>query len=158
MQESEITDFYWKNEQSCRKFTKFLAFNYIFLLSLVFMGLFVYSIYLVLVGRFDSSALIMPYNMVVPFDTETIWGWYLLWVIQIMNAFSYSTCVLTITSYFVCTCIYIDSICKHFELILDLLERNIEQIQDIDSTCISPQQRAQKSLNQAVQIHVKIYE
>lgn len=151
-------DAYWKTEQKCRKYTKLLSISYIIMLLFVFMALFILSIYFIFMGTFNPSALLLPYYMSVPFDTKTISGWYLLWFIQCMMSSTYAVCVLSTTSYFVCTCIYICTICEHFDLLFASLERDIEQIQDQNSNFIGLRHKALKCLHHAIEIHVKVYE
>lgn len=84
VREYEISKIYWDSEKKCRKFTKLLTCNYLILLVIVFMALFVYSIYFIAKGNFDPAALPLPYYMVVPFNTQTFSGWYLLWLVFIL--------------------------------------------------------------------------
>lgn len=109
-------------------------------------------------GTFDPSALPLPYYMIVPFDTTTIWGWYLLWFIQCMMSSTYAVCVLSTTSYFICNCIYIGTICEHFDLLFASLEKDVEQIRNRNSNFIRLRDKALKCLHQAIEIHVKVYE
>lgn len=159
VREDEIHDVYWKCEQNCRKFTKMLAFDYMILIGILFTAYFIYSIYFILLGKFDPSALLLPYYMIVPFDTRTIYGWYLLWLIQCMMSASYAVCVLSTTMYFVSCCLYICTICQHFKLLFDSLELYVQQLQDEKCALNSNlRQEAQRCLHQAVEIHVKVYE
>lgn len=135
-----------------------MAFTYIILLLIVFMALFIFSVYFILFDNFNPSELPLPYYMVIPFDTHTIFGWYLLWFIQCMMSTSYTVSVLSTTSYFVCSCLYIGTICNHFELLFESLGKNVEQIQERNTKYVELRLQAQTSLHQAVEIHVKIYE
>lgn len=77
----EIFNLYWTNEQKCRKHSK-RACLYIYFNQAAFVAAFIFSIIMLLNGQFDSSKLELPFNMAVPFDTTTPHGWYALWLCQ----------------------------------------------------------------------------
>lgn len=65
--------------------------------------------------------------MVVPFDTTSIEGWYLMWFIQINSAIAYCLSAISTTSYFVACCLYIVATCNHFNFLIRSIEANIKE-------------------------------
>lgn len=126
----------------------------------VLLAKFAYSIYFMFMGSFDPSTLPLPYYMVVPFDDTTIWGWYLLWFIQCVMSFNYSMGVISTTSYFLCCCIYIDTMQKHIALLFATLKDNVDQIKNLkrQTAYRKLRQDIQGYLHQAIDLHVHILE
>lgn len=99
-------------------------------------------------------------DLSVPFDTNTLWGWYLMWFFQFNISICYVSCTITITTYFVCCCIYIGAICEHFRFAYDCAMENVEQNRNEKD----PQQYERRQLlineqmNKAAEIHAKIFE
>lgn len=122
----EVEHLYWTNEQKCRKYTKNMFCYYsLFNESATLVSL-CSSVFMVFTGNFDTSKLILPFTFAVPFDTETMWGWYLLWFIQLNVGVSYGKTMISITSYFICCCFYIETICDHFNLVIESIEQPID--------------------------------
>lgn len=138
----------------CRKYTERMAYYVILNQSMYILCLF-YSIYGLLIGNFDASKLPLPFNMAVPFDTNTTVGWYMLWILQFNSDFSYCSCVVAGSSYFVCCCIYILAIGDHFKYILQSKSNFIEKSPKTESSKIL---QIQKQLSEAIEIQVKGFE
>lgn len=81
VENEEINAIYWNNEQKCRKYSKH-ACIYIYFNQASFIAAFVFSVFMILNDQFDSSELQLPFNLAVPFDTKTPYGWYALWFVQ----------------------------------------------------------------------------
>lgn len=111
-------------------------------------------------GTFDASQINMPFYMVVPFNTLSKLGWLLFWFIQFNMCFSYAICMVSMTSYFVGCCVYMDSICRHFELLIHLADENIQLNQkEKNSIKINEtDQKVQELLAQAIEMHYKLVE
>lgn len=77
----EVNEIYWNNEQKCRKYSK-RACICIYFNQASFVAAFAFSALMILNGQFDSSKLQLPFNLVVPFDTKSPYGWYALWFVQ----------------------------------------------------------------------------
>lgn len=135
-----------------------LALNYIILLYIVFLAILAYPVYSIVVEKCDPETWVLPYKMTVPFDSKSVLGWFLLWFIQCMMSTSYALCVLSTTSYFVCCCIYISTISKHFELLFKSIENDVDQMNNKNTFSPELSQNAQANLHQAIEVHVKIYE
>lgn len=155
--DDEILKIYWKTEEKCRKVTKLMP---CYPLILMFVAAVIYSIYCMLTGNRDTTTWILPYRMIVPFDTVSIHGWYLLWFIQSNVGFSYSVVMVTISSYFACCCFYIQTLCDHFEYLIDSLKNIVEENPAKGNVSLSERKRLKmkETLSQAVCIHIKTFE
>lgn len=98
--------------------------------------------------------------MSVPFDTKTIYGWYLLLFTLICMDISYLTCFLLASTQFIGLCIYILAICEHFDLVMQTVQASVEQ-----NLHEKNQQKFEETnteiiakCHEAIQIHVKINE
>lgn len=134
---------YWKTEQKCRQFTRYMSY-FIYVDQLIPIAALFYSFYCIYAGSRDTSTWILAFNILVPFDTQNLFGWYLKWFICLTMSISYASAVTLITSYFVSCCLYIQAICNHFNMLNSLTEQNAESIR--------------KNLTQAVNIHVTTFE
>lgn len=150
---------YWKNEKYCRKRTKqslyYVAFNQAsFVITLLF------SVYFLFIGKFDSSKLLLPFNLILPFDTKTVLGWYILWFIEFNIGFSYVISMVGITSYFVCCCFYICTICDHFQWLLQSLEADVKRNQSEKNTQKHTQnlKKIKEKFLHAIEINIKAFE
>lgn len=81
-----------------------------------------YSIYCVLNGNYNTSSWLKPYNLVVPFETESISGWFMLYLIQCYLGTVYSLSKSSVISYFMSCCLYVAALCQHFALIVDQIK------------------------------------
>lgn len=118
---------YFKTEQKCRKITKYMS-RYIPIHQSIVIASFFNSIHCICIGNLDTSTWDLAFNIVVPFDTQNLFGWYLKWFIQLSMSVSYALSVTSITSYFICCCLYIHAICKHLNLLNNLIQENNESI------------------------------
>lgn len=75
-----------------------------------------YSIYCMLNGNYNTSSWLQPYNLVVPFETESIFGWFKLYLVQCYLGTVYSLSKSSVTSYFMSCCLYVTALCEHFAL------------------------------------------
>ncbi|XP_055295179.1 uncharacterized protein LOC129564952 [Sitodiplosis mosellana] len=150
---------YWNTEQKCRdfsaKFVKFIVVN-----QLMFVAALFFSIYCMIVGNFDTSTWILPFECWVPFSTETPYGYYLKWFIQFSMGIAYSSSQVTITAYFVCCCHYIVSICDHYKFVMKLIGLETEKNQEEKSPLIHQKRNYEirRKLAEAINIHMKSYE
>lgn len=116
--ENEVDCLYWANEQKCRALTKNMFKYYLMFNESSIVASFLFSIVMVLTGNFDASKIILPFTLSVPFETDSIWGWYSLWFIQLNISIAYASTMIGITSYFICCCLYVSTICDHLELVM----------------------------------------
>ena len=111
-------------------------------------------------GKTDTSAWKLPTNITLPFDTQSVYGWLLNWFLQINVGIAYSLSIILISTHFACFCFYIVATCKNFDLLIDSLHIDIEQIQQEKNTQKHPKmwQNAKEKLQQAIEMHITIYE
>lgn len=111
-------------------------------------------------GEFDGSAYNLPFNVIVPFNMESVWGWLLTWFLQLNESFKYNVQMITTTTQFVCFCYYIVTMCNHFNLLIDSIRFDSQQIQT-EKNVQNRQQMwfgAKAKLQRAIEMHVDIYE
>lgn len=157
--ENEIYDLYWNNEQKSRKYTIRIYLYIVYHLQ-VFLSPCLYSFYCIFVGKIDPSAWPLPFNMSVPFDITIMWGWYLMWFIQINAAFSYCLATVLTTSYFMICCFYINAMCDHFDFLIRSIEFDVRQNLK-ETNFLKSQQISQKitdKLINAVKHHSNVLE
>lgn len=150
---------YWSIEQKCRKYTKIIA-CYIILNQSMYTAAIVVSVCSMVNGDFDTSNWLLPWS--VPFDTInlSVLQWYLLWFTQFSFGLAYSSSTLTVTSYFVCGCFYIDGFYQHFKFLIHSISNDLkfyhkaanENDREKKAQCIKDK------LFKAIDIHTKIYE
>lgn len=157
--DGDIVGNFWKQEQKCQQFTRAL-FLFVFLDQTAFLAGPIMSIYDMFNGNFDTSTWNLPMKLVVPFNTQSIFGWYSLWFIETNIGIVYSLCVTSITSYFVSCCFYINGICDHFNLLVKSTLNDLKQIQTEKNP--RKKQKASQQLmdkfSQAVEIHAEATE
>lgn len=151
--ENEVNQLYWANEQRCRFITKnMLKFYLIFNESSIIAPLII-SIFMILFGKFDSSKLILPFTLAVPFKTDNIWGWYMLLFIQLSISITYSSVMIGIASYFICCCLYVGSVCDHLELtIQSTTQANTSSFDEHSDKIV------QRMLKKSIEVHLDVIE
>lgn len=126
----------------------------------VYVSTFIYSIYCICIGNYDTSTWPVLIEMSVPFDTKTIYGWYLLLFILNSMDIAYLTCLFLAATQFIGYCTYIAAICDHFDLMMQNVQANVEQNlretnqQKFEETSM----KIIAKVREAIQIHVKINE
>lgn len=124
-----------------------------------------YTFYCIFVGQYDMTKWIVPFDIYVPFDTTTFFGWFLLWFVQFNMTIAYITAMVSTTSYFVSCCVYICAVCDHLSLIFNSLnedfQSNSQQRKKNDSNEKEPNKHFQEyriKIKKTVDIHNKVYE
>lgn len=113
---------YWNAEQKCRKFTKFWSSIYfVYDLSAYAIGFF-YSIYFIWIGQYDTSTWPRWFELPLPFDTASIWGWYLYFIGVTILDLMYMVFMISATTYFVGCCCYIEAMCEHIDRIVQTIQ------------------------------------
>lgn len=85
------------------------------------------SIYLLVTGNFDAAQLVLPYNLYMPFDTQTLCGWYLFWFICASMSFAFVSILVPVTGYFVSCYHYIAAISEHIDILAASINRDIDE-------------------------------
>lgn len=68
----------------------------------------------------------MPFNLELFVNTNKSRGFGLLCCCELMVGLTYALTVASITSYFVCCCLYIEAICNHFKSLINAIKRDVE--------------------------------
>lgn len=143
----------------CRRLIKrFLYYGCIHLST--FLPLLIFVFIDIFNGEFDGSAYNLPFNVFVPFNMETVSGWLLTWFLQLNESFKYNIQMITTTIQFVCCCYYIVTMCNHFNLLIDSIRTDSQQIQAKKNSQNRQQMWhvARAKLQRAIEMHVDIYE
>ncbi|XP_055305885.1 odorant receptor 22c-like [Sitodiplosis mosellana] len=143
----------------CRKYTK-LIFGYIFCHQSTFGAALLYSFYLIRFGNFDTSTWFLPFTMVVPFDTSSVEGWYWFWFIQFSASLSYIMCMVSVSSYFMCCCFYIEAICDRFGVIINSIRKSVKQnqIEKDKPKFLENRSKIRDQIHDAIDLHVNIFQ
>lgn len=139
---------YWTSELRYQKFSRKLFYYGCFQLS-TFLTPLLQPILEICMGNANVEAWNLPFNVASPFDMQTISGWLLTWFFQVNVSFSYGLCMIIMTSDFVGSCLYIDSICHHFELLINSMDLDTEQHMWLN---------VQGKIQRAIKRHSDIYE
>lgn len=118
---------------------------YVFIHQSIVMASFFYAIFFIYVGNLDTSTWVDAFHILVPFDTRSISGWFVKWLIQLIMSITYVTTVISVTSYFICCYFYIDAMCNNFKYLINLSRENVKGIRE-------------ENFKRAVDIHVDAYE
>lgn len=158
----EVATIYWKVEQKCRQFiTKLTILVLIQQTSYIIALLFsIYCIYIL--QNFDTSTYFLPLRVAAPFETDTIFRWYLFFALEFTFGVSYMLSVIPTISYFVCCCFYLNALSEHFDHLIALVEAEFHQnhsdANDQVSKVVKESRIAGKLLRNAIDHHNKIYE
>lgn len=154
---SEAYKIYKNTEEICQKVTKLLA---CYPLMTIFVAALFYSFYQMFIGNFDTSTWILPYTVSVPFSTDEIWKWYILWFLQTNMGLTYSLSTVIASAHFVGSCFYIGGICQHFDLVIESIQKNAELYENEMNSRKSQllRENIRKQLTQAVKLHVTALE
>lgn len=152
-------DLYLRSEHNCRRFTRIMGY-YLGFHLFTFVAPLIHAIYGIESGIFDAKTFDLPFNFVVPFNTETVSGWCFEWFIQINTGLSYALCMILTTSHFVCSCFYIFAIRKHFDWLIDAIRNSTECIGMEENSRIRWKLwlRTERTLHRSIEIHVKLFE
>lgn len=151
---------YRKTEKKCRNLTKFISIGYLLDAATLFTAAVIYSFYCMWSGNFDTTTWLLPYNLYLPFDTSTIYLWYVLWLMQCYIGLVYSLSVTCVTTYFESCCLYIVALCEHSNALIQSFSLSIEWYRKSQRIEMNKQSvKEQKlQLNKIIELHIMIYE
>lgn len=92
----------------------------------LFLAALLFAAFNMWMGNFDTSTWLLPYSLIVPFDTTTLHGWLLLWLCNCYIGFVYSLSTTCAITYFVSCCFYIIAMCKHFDYLMKMFDMDVE--------------------------------
>lgn len=111
-------------------------------------------------GNFDTSTWALAYHSTVPFDTTAVYGWYLHLFMQWIFAMFYVFTKTAASTFYISSCIYIESMCHHFEhsiRIVETLSNALPPKKGLRPMHIPPCNIKAK-LIEAIGLHIKISE
>lgn len=109
-------------------------------------------------GNFDTTTWTTLYNIVVPFDTTTIVGWYFFYIVQCYLACTYCYNQPTVITFFMGCCLYVETLCKHFKCLIHKSQIDFKnEVPTINNSSKKRKIESQvkRNLIQAVQLHMK---
>lgn len=139
---------YWISESKYREFSKKMFYCGCVQISTFIIPL-MQAAFDICMGNFDTSSWILPLNVVVPFNTQTISGWLLSWWFQVNVNFTYAVGMILMTTDFSGSCYYIISICNHFELLMNSMDSGSKQ---------KMWSNVKATLQRAIEQHIKLFE
>ena len=117
---------YWTTEQRCRKITKIMGFSVFFSIS-PFLVVMLYVLYSLGISDSETSFRMLFFNMSIPFvDVNTIFGWFVMWIVQFNLGLAYALSMTSITSYFISCTFYIKALCEHLNVMMLSIHINSE--------------------------------
>lgn len=155
----EIQNIYWRAEQTYRQMSKVISIAIVLYDQSTYWLTFVYSFCFILTGNLDASTWPVIFELSVPFDTKTIFGWYLQLLITTCLDLAYIMCMLFGTTQFIGSCIHIMAMCEHFDLIMQKIQVKIEKnLRESNSRkFIVTRAKIDDQIRDAIQMHVNIY-
>lgn len=122
---------------------------------------FFHAAYEIYHGRVDTSNWDTPFNVVVPFSTDYIWGWFCKWFFELSASFAYVVTGAFCTSYFVSFCLYIDAICDHFNWVINSIPRYdkfVRNTKHSDNQLSKIRRDIKITFLGAINVHMELYE
>lgn len=153
----------------CRKQTKIMGF-YIFVNQSTYVTASLYSIYCMISGNWDAKTWPLPFDFSVPFNDRTVWGWYIVCLLQFNLSLCYAFGLISVSSYYFCSCKYIITLCEHMRILIhsattifapkdeDTVSKKTKKL--FDNMKNEPQSllEAQNQLKRAIELNLKIFE
>lgn len=155
-----MCNIYWSAEQKCRKYTKTIVSVFILQMLLSYVAVLFYSVYQICIGNLVTSTWPALYDLSVPFDSSTIWGWYLLWLVTLAVNASYILCLTSVVTYFVSCCFYLGAMCDHFNFTMRSTEALVKQNQQEKSRqmYITNYRKIVDQVQKSIEIQIQIYQ
>lgn len=156
---TETFNIYWANEQKCRKYTKLLS-SYVFLHVSMFIVVLIYALRCIATGVYDTSLWQLFLFTSLPFKSTHLPGWFATWFVQLSMAFVYYGWMTSLTSYFMSCSFYIDTMCNHFNLMLNSISKNVKLYSAEENAVKIEKHRLaiNEKLCKAIEFHIKIHE
>lgn len=111
-------------------------------------------------GNFDTSTWPALFDLALPFDTTTLVGWYAMWALLTIMDLSYVLGMVSASSYFTCSCLYIEAMCDNYDSLMQSIQESFEQKESEKRQQLSKEEYSKitKLAHKAIDIHVFIYE
>lgn len=137
-------------EMKCRKLTRIL-FYYGFVQVASLLNPLIVAILAICMGTADTSKWPLPLPLVLPFDTQSLLGWFLDWFFQFNVAIGYNGSTVLTTTHLACFCYYIIAACDYFDLEIESLPFNYRKGDGVENTI------EKEKLQRSIQMHANIY-
>lgn len=155
----ELHAVYWNVEQRCRQYTRNIWYyavphHWMFLVAIF------KSTFDIICGNYDTSAWDLPFRMSLPFNIDSVLGWFLSLFIQLNTSITYVLIMIPVTTYFMSCCLYLQTICDHFDMLIDTVKNNVE-INQMEKNIFKYKKRElqiKEHLCHAIKIHCNVYE
>lgn len=86
----------------------------------------VHSIFCLCKGDYETSTWYLIYRMIGPFDSTSILGWYMMWLVQLYVAYTYSFVVSAVSTHFLSCSFYIEACCEQLLSMFKMLDTIIQ--------------------------------
>lgn len=122
--EKGFLEIYQKGERKSRFWTKWISIV-LFVSGIVFLFSIpiVLSSYSMWKGNYEPSTWYLTFKMVVPFDTSTIFGWHIFWLVQMYAGYCWMFTISAISTYFISCCFYVEACCEQLKMMLDAFDK-----------------------------------
>lgn len=150
---------YWNIEQRCQKYLTWIT-TFIAICQLQFISTLLSSFYSISVGNSDTSTWSVVYYCFVPFNTDILCNWYLLWVYQITVSILYAMVISSTTAHFLCHCLYMHGICDHFDMLISSVEKNVKDNQSEMNPIViqNGYRKIKQTFFGAIGLHINLHE
>lgn len=147
--------FYVEAERSCHFCTKWSMIYIVWAPASTFpVACILYACFSMNNGNWDPTTYFLPYKMLIPFvDYNSIGGYFAQVFIQIYAGTVHAVTMITVISYFVCHCLFIDACCQEFRWRFD----NFNELTTSEG-CGKKFMEIRDCLRRAVALHIKIME
>ena len=121
-------------------------------------------------GNWDTKTWPLPFDFAVPFNDKTVLGWYIVCLLQFSLSLCYALGLISVSSYYFCSCKYIVTLCEHMRLLIhsataifapkdeDAVPKKAKKLFDNMKNEPKLLLEAQKQLKRAVELNLKIFE
>lgn len=107
-------------------------------------------------GNYDTDTWPPAGVVAVPFDTSTVFGWYMLQASQAVVTYCYAFCMSSTATLFLSSCFYIKAFSEHFIWIIDTIEEDIilYQLEKCKKKQIQFRKQIQQKIIEAVDLSI----
>ena len=149
IEQKAVAPIYWAAERKCRRFTKQMISFVLFQQTSFVFALF-FSFYCIYIGNLDTSTYYLPLRLAPPFNIDSLFKWYLFWVVHFFGGVAYLGGTVIVSVYFVCCCFYLEALCDHFDCLIGEVDAELCQNHH--------EPNARKLLSNTIDHHNEIYE
>lgn len=112
-----------KSHLLCKWFTLFMMLFFTFGTIMVSCGMSIWCMYQ---GNLDTSTWFMPYNIILPIDKSTPFGWYCEFLLQSFTGYIFVLIITSTVTFFGGCCYYVQTCLKQFKHMFDEVDKKIQ--------------------------------